>query len=319
MKNLIQLFVVIFISTQFSNAQTDVNLEINHTLNSSTSVMNTIEVNNLNQEFKITRLQYYVTGISVIHDGAQVLPISLDTVALINVSNEQTTTIPLGNLNVSSIEGVKFNIGVYAPVNNENPAQWPAGHPLAPQNPSMHWGWASGYRFVAFEGTAGNNFSQLWQFHGLGNGNYFEIDPVMVPSENIAGVETIKVEANYVNALKDLSISQGLISHGETGEAREVLLNFQSDVFGVTPSASINEYFANDVIIFPNPTNDNLSVTNLENVEKIELFTSNGKLVTSNFTSQSINLNLRLEETGIYFLKLYSFDGSVVTKKVVRN
>lgn len=319
MKNFIQFFVVIIISTQFSYAQTNVSLEINHTLNSSNPVMNTTEENNLNEEFKITRLQYYVTGISVIHDGGQALPISLDTVALINVSNELTTTIPLGNLNVSSIEGVKFNIGVYAPVNNENPAQWPAGHPLAPQNPSMHWGWASGYRFVAFEGTAGNNFSQLWQFHGLGNGNYFEIDPVMVPSENIAGIETIKVEANYVNALQDLVLSQGLISHGETGEAREVLLNFQNDVFGVAPTASISESFASDVVIYPNPSNSTINVNNLNNVEKIELFTSNGKLVNTIFISQSIDLDLELEEAGLYFLKFYSVDGNVESKKVVRN
>lgn len=125
----------------YNFAQTDVNLLIHHTLKGQNTVLQSTETNAQDEDYQITRLQYYITRITVIHDGNQETAISDDTVALINVANELNTTIELGAVNATNLEGVKFHIGVYSPVNNEDPTQWPSGHPLAPQNPSMHWGW----------------------------------------------------------------------------------------------------------------------------------------------------------------------------------
>ncbi len=253
MKNL--LLIVLLSTSVLLYSQTNFNLEIRHTLDDSNPVMNTIETNSETNDFKITRLQYYISRISIIHDGNQITSIDDSVAVLLNVNNELISTIPLGEQNISSVEGVKFHIGVYSPVNNEDPSLWPMSHPFAPQNPSMHWGWASGYRFVAFEGVSGMNFSQLWQFHGLGNVNYFEIEPVMTSSVDVSGTETIKISANYVDALSGIVISQGLISHGTTGEAVTVLENFRDFVFGLSGVLSVeNEEELLNFSILTNPS-----------------------------------------------------------------
>ncbi|MGB0933487.1 MAG: MbnP family protein [Lishizhenia sp.] len=316
MKNLFKLFAMVFIAANAVNAQQPINLEITHGLNGVNSVLNTIESNNLGENFQITRLQYYVSSITVIHDGNQSLPISLDTIALINVADELVSTIPLGNLNVTNVEGVEFKIGVYAPVNNEDPTQWPSDHPLAPQNPSMHWGWASGYRFVAFEGIAGTNFSQMWQFHGLGNSNYFEVDPVLTQTANINGVETIQVEANYVNALEDLAISQGLISHGETGPAKEVLLNFSKGVFGVKSSLNVDENKQQNIKIFPNPSAGNITLTGVEPNSTVYISDVLGKNIET-LTSSSSALNFNINRTGMFIVTVKNKNEELFTQRVI--
>ena len=69
---------------------------------------------------------------------------------LVNAS--EATEVDLGSHDVTNVEAVHFHIGVDSSVNHSDPASYPMGHPLAPVFPSMHWGWAAGYRFVAIEG-----------------------------------------------------------------------------------------------------------------------------------------------------------------------
>src|SRR5690606_7713783 len=150
MKSIVVLLV--FLSTGFvSRAQNDVELKIFHRLGAQDFQLNSTAENNLNNEFQVTRLEYYITRISVIHDGNQSTSIGDDTLALVDAADAISTTIPLGNLTITSVEEIRFHIGVYAPTNNADPSLQPMGHPLAPQSPSMHWGWAAGYRFVAME------------------------------------------------------------------------------------------------------------------------------------------------------------------------
>ena len=307
-------------------AQTDVNLEIRHTLNGVNTVMNTVETNNMNNDFKITRLQYYITRISIIHDGNQVTAIDDSIVALINVNDELTSTIPLGAQNFTSVEGVKFHIGVYSPVNNEDPTLWPTGHPLAPKNPSMHWGWASGYRFVAFEGVAGTNFSQLWQFHALGNNNYYETSPVMTSSEMVNGVETIKIQGNYVEALKGITISQGLISHGSTGSARTVLENFRDLVFyifGTQTALSVDEKVEDiNFRLAGNPSTNGFTSVMYDHSllgKTVKVFNVAGQEVLSETLDGSGVKNISIENKGIYFVTLMENNQAIKTLKLINN
>ena len=170
-KNL--LFILFALFTVTSNAQTDVTLKINHKLGAEDFELDAIGVNNLGHEFKASRLEYYVSRITIIHDGGTETAVPDEVIALVQPEAEISTSIPLGSFDVTSIESVKFHIGVYEPVNNEDPTLWPEEHPLAPKSPSMHWGWASGYRFIAYEGYGGAGFSQNFQLHGLGNEKLF--------------------------------------------------------------------------------------------------------------------------------------------------
>jgi hypothetical protein len=55
-------------------------------------------------------------------------------------------TVPAGNY-----LGIRFDIGVPASMNTSNPASFVYPHPLAIEQ-ATHWSWASGYRFVIFDG-----------------------------------------------------------------------------------------------------------------------------------------------------------------------
>ena len=321
MKKVILMALLTF--SVMSQAQTDFNLEIRHTLNSVNTVMNTVETNSMSHDFKITRLQYYITRISIIHDGNQTTSVGDDVVALLNVNDELISTIPLGALSISSVEGVKFHIGVYSPVNNEDPSLWPSTHPLAPKNPSMHWGWASGYRFVAFEGVAGTNFSQIWQFHCLGNNNYYEIDPVMTSSVPVNGVETIKIDANYVEALNNVSISQGAISHGSTGAAVTVLRNFRDLVFGPQISLSVEETEVDvKFALSANPSTNGITSILYDNSllgSTVKIYNMMGQEVSSDLLDGSGVKNISLENKGLFFISLTQNNKIIKTLKLINN
>ena len=225
--------------------------------------MNTIAQNNLLQDYKVTRLQYYITRISVVHDGGNVLAISDDTVALINANGNSFSTIELGDLNVTSIEGVKFHIGVYDPANNANPSLYESGHPLAPKSPSMHWGWAAGYRFLVYEGVGGANFSQTFQFHALGNANYFEVE-VPTTAQMVQNTLIIPIDADYVKGVESVDVASGTFAHGVDQEDLDVLTNFKNLVFtGSGDNLSIEKLQSNVHFIFTQIQFQVISILNM--------------------------------------------------------
>jgi len=55
--------------------------------------------------------------------------------------------IPQGNY-----VGLQFTMGLDSATNHGNPQVWPSDHPLNPNLNGLHWGWAGGYIFQAFDG-----------------------------------------------------------------------------------------------------------------------------------------------------------------------
>ena len=102
--------------------------------------------------------------------------------------------------------------------------------PLAPKSPSMHWGWASGYRFVALEGKSGDNFGQDFQIHALGNKNYFKQN-IPVEGKDVNGALLVTLNADYTKAVSGMDMNSGLIEHSENKEAATCLRLFQTSVF----------------------------------------------------------------------------------------
>src|SRR6056300_739408 len=208
-------------------AQKDVKLTINHKLGTKNFAFNTESQNDLGHKFKLSRLEYYISGISIIHDGGTETKVS--DVYILTKAN-QTDTILLGNLNVTSIESINFSVGVDPGVNNGDPAQWGSLHPLSPKFPSMHWGWASGYRFVALEGKSGSNFAQDFQIHALGDKNYFK-QSIPTSATDVNGALVVSLKADYTKAISQIGMANGLIEHSDSKEAATCLRNFQTKVF----------------------------------------------------------------------------------------
>jgi len=316
------IFTIIALTFAFSAySQTPVNLNIYHKLGTADFAYNQPSQNNMmNGNFKLTRMEYYMTKFTIIHDGGMITTVPSSVVAIVK-ANEQTS-IALGSFNVTNIEGIKFHIGVHTPVNHQDPSLQPSGTPLSFQSPSMHWGWTSGYRFVALEGKTGTAMNQTTELHGLGDANYFETT-VMAVGNLFNGEYFVNVDADYNRALENINISQGVVVHGENQEAAVMIANFKNYVF--TPSASLaglTESIAENTSVYPIPSNGSLTISTPTNFvgNSIKIFDLSGKLIQEHVLSDGQNkLEISLQNKGFYILDFYQNNDKLFSKKVLNN
>lgn len=302
-------------------AQNNIQLNIHHKLNGGNFEMNMASSNNINHNFNVTRMQYYISEISIIHDGKQELAIE-DLWILADASGP--TQVDLGDHAVDVVEEIHFHIGVDPDNNHADPASWPAGHPLAPVWPSMHWGWAAGYRFVAYEGKGGNGLSQLCQLHGLGDDNYFKTGVVLTSTVPVNNVVTINLDADYARALEDIALNGGVIVHGEYNEAKKCLENFRDYVFSeseeVNSTVDFSEVSSFDV--FPNPTETGettLFVSATENLAyEVAISDILGRQIQYfNEVKSNTSIDLNLNHSGMYIVNLIKEGQVIISKKIV--
>tara|TARA_B100000900_G_scaffold415248_1_gene444424 strand:- start:7294 stop:8241 length:948 start_codon:yes stop_codon:yes gene_type:complete len=289
-------------------------LNFHHMMDGQYVTDSLLGINNLGNQFKFNRIQYYVDDIQIIYNQADTF--TYPEVLLINGLEEELTSVDLGALSFDSITAVRFAVGVAPDVNNLDPSTYPAAHPLAPKSPSMHWGWAAGYRFVCAEGVGSSAFNQIFELHGLGNTNYAM--QTIATSGTLVGSDTVVVdiEADYAQLVRDIEVAQGTISHGETGDAYQSLKNLNNKVFkSVEGNAAMTQkelIFAN-LYVFPNPSNGRLVVTGIEGAA-IEVFNGLGSKIYSQRATTSTRIILT--DAGIY-LMVVSKDGITTTKKLI--
>lgn len=321
MKKITLLLFLLLISL-CTLAQKNVVLKIYKKLGANTFALNQASQNDISQNFKITRMDYYLSGFTIIHDGGMqtVVPASTRILVKGNANVNQS----LGSFNVTKVEGIKFHIGVENPINNGDPAIWAVPNPLAPQSPSMHWGWSAGYRFVALEGKSGTTFVTTFEMHGLGNANYFETT-VMAPGINSGNDATLNIDADYNLALKTINVNAGAIDHGVDATDLTVLQNFRDFVFKPNPAFLANTNFnINQAInIYPNPSNNN--IVNLIISDSSINFTSavvvdvTGKTIDTFSLVNKTKLEMNLKTKGFYIIKFYSESNNVANHKLLIN
>lgn len=301
-------------------AQTPVNLNIYHKLGAADFAFNQPSQNNISNDFKLTRMEYYMTKFTIIHDGGMLTAVPSNVIALVK-ANEQTS-IALGSFNVTNIEGVKFHIGVHTPINHDDPGLQPAGSPLAFQSPSMHWGWTSGYRFVALEGESGSGMNQTLQLHGLGDGNYIETT-IMATANSWNGELYINMDADYNRALESINIASGLIVHAENAEAATMVGNFHSDVFSASADlAGVEEFVAEQTSVYPIPSNGSLTVETPSTFvgSNVQVYSLSGRMISDSQLNNGINkLEISIEEPGMFILEFFNGDQKLFSKKVLNN
>ncbi|MEQ9187545.1 MAG: T9SS type A sorting domain-containing protein [Cryomorphaceae bacterium] len=305
------LFIALFASLALSHsvsAQNNILLKINHVLDGEDFAFNTASETPDGRVFDLDRMEYYISEISVTHDGGMVTAFE-DLWILVDAS--YATNEFLGQESIEVVESVSFSIGVDPDHNHLDPSSWPSGHPLYHQSPSMHWGWTAGYRFVAMEGMGSENLNQVFEIHALGDENYFE-NSVDLTAEAENGNITIALFADYAQALKGVNTDNGLISHGSTGSSITVLENFRDHVFAselqvdsdtndTVPeipagihSSENNRLFA----VYPNPAeNGTIQITSLESSTDgmLSLYDLAGNLLSQQGTA----LNKDVEWSGV--------------------
>ncbi len=315
MKKLYTLFVMAFLAGSMF-AQSNFELQINHKLGVSPFQMNTSATNNNNVQFDVSRLQYYISQITLIHDGAQETTIP-GTWFLVDAGNHFQAS--LGNHPITTLEGIRFGVGVESSVNHLDPSSYAANHPLAPKSPSMHWGWSAGYRFVAMEGNGGTNLSQSYEIHALEDQNYF-LTTVNTSGFSGSNGTIIALDADYAMALKNIDVSTGPITHGGFGEAITLLENFRDDVFTASTIVGLEaELSQQELMIAPNP----VAASGLVRVEGefgteavVTVTDLSGKVIQEKLVSGEVAI-LEVTVAGYYLVSLKKQGETVATRKLM--
>jgi hypothetical protein len=327
--------LILLVLTSALYAQNSVRFEIIHKLHGEDFAFNKETFNDQGFIFNADRLQYYISEISVTHDGGVITEFE-DVWILVNAG--MSTDALLGTDSIDSIESISFHIGVDPAHNHLDHTMYSSSHPLGPKNPQMHWGWTAGYRFVAMEGDIGSELDNNYQFHALGDGNYFE---TTVPASAVVqnGVVRVQVYANYSNALNGLSnIEDGFVLHSEIGECITVLENFRDNVFSMEPPADtvmpviIDTIDTTDVTgimvisleeinVYPNPAKNEFWIQSrhLGNGAFIEIVSLDGAVIERRQLSpEATRLGTESLLNGIYILKIQK-DGwpATMNKRIV--
>ena len=311
-----KIFTVIAVSlSMMAFAQTNVYFKINQKLDGNTFAYSTGTSNSLSNNYDFTRLQYYISQITLTYDGGQDTVLS-DWYLLVDAG--QAVNELLGSFNFTTLESVSFGIGVDGSKNHADPSTYVSGHALGFQSPSMHWGWSAGYRFAALEGNVG---IQGWQLHALGDKNY-GIATVTTAGTMIGGDLVVALDANYEEILHDITVSSTLNYHGEDLQAPTALGNFQTNVFTQgSATVSLNEY--NDEVSFslaPNPSNGVVRVM-LDKQQGSDYSVSVSDITGREILRQAVDSNgndqLSINYAGLYTISLLKQGRVISTQKLI--
>lgn len=328
MKKIITIAFTLLITISLS-AQTNFILDIDHKSGDKAFDPAKTAKNDLGNDFNVARLEYYISKISILHDGGKETE-AKDVYALINpVSSASATSteVLLGKYsNITTVEGIKFHIGVNPEVNNQDPTQWPAAHPLAPKMPSMHWGWTAGYRFVAMEGKSGSGVSNIYEFHALGNDYYYTVQ-IPLTAQDVFGQMRMQLKADYTKTLNSIDISTGKITHGVGAETVTLLQNFRDEVFTSSTGqknilASVAKTVSpNAMAVYPNPSTGTVSIDVTDkslDITSIEITDITGKVIqTIAATNWTTATNTTLTVKGVYLVNMMSNQQRLLTKKLI--
>ena len=322
MKCMLLLFASFLIFFNRGDSQNQVFLHIHHLLGEDSFSIDSPSTNNLDQPFSVSRMEYYVSGISIIHDGGVVTQV--DSMWIL-VNAKTPVEVDLGNYPIEEVEAIHFYIGVDPDHNHLDPASFDPSHPLAPKNPSMHWGWVSGYRFMAFEGFSGPQLHETIQLHGLGDQNYIKtrLNLSAFPQNNRIDIH---IDADYARVLEDIDVDAGIVVHGEGLEAQQALENFRNYVFSPSqlPSAVSDFSFVNRFEVYPNPALHGETTICLDADEShtydILIADALGKQVAYHKEiTPGIQLYLKLNNKGIYYIQLITDGQPAMSRKLISN
>lgn len=294
---------------------TEVNLNIDYNVDGEVFNLNQQYTNSKGIKYKVIRLEYYMCQFEL--DGQ---PLNGTYV----LANGNTSKYFLGNLDIEQVETVQLSLGVEK-VNNigVDPNMYDVFHPLAPKNPSMHWGWAAGYRFWAIEALTDpdgdGEYDKSFQYHILGDESFRTLSlDVNADKEN--GKIDIMVDFNIQKLLAPVDMAQFGIFHEFYNNSKEV----QELVDNITTSGAISsqavtsvEVVNNNLTISPNPTTEYLNVGNEYLNSNYDIVSMSGnKVLSGNIISNQIKLEAI--PTGTYIVRIFDNNGVLNTAKFVK-
>jgi hypothetical protein len=242
MKLLFRKAVVVALGlvTSLGFAQTQINLQLNHTYNDQAIVYGESYVDAQNRAVEFSRSRYYLSSFEVVHDGGQVT--SLDDVYVLAHAN--ISSYDLGSYNIESVERLRFNVGVDYDANHDNSSNYTSSHPLGPQSPLMDWGWPSGYFFFDLNGAADGNdngtANSNFEFRGFGD-NLLRSVELNYSASVASGIINLPTQVSLDRWIGQQDLVQIGINHGSTPAHSTYMNNINSNsVFTTGAAASIS-------------------------------------------------------------------------------
>jgi hypothetical protein len=172
------------------------------------------------------------------------------------------------------------------------------------------------------EGKAGSALDQVYEVHALGDNNY-KIQQISTTGLPQGSDLVVSLTADYAKALDGVDVNSGLIRHGTSGEAVDLLDNFALKVFtsheGNGSVLSVeHSVLEKEPRIYPNPS---AGILNIDHPGQWawQLFDLTGREVRSGECTgaQDAPLSLDIRESGTYLIRLTGSDGRVHTRKII--
>jgi hypothetical protein len=278
--------------------------------------------------FELDHFDYYLSSVKITHDGGQILTLPQE-VYLIEPNNY---TIYLGYLNVTDIESIEFGVGVPENLNTINGADaidivsYPVGHPLSFQEPSMHWGWSSGYMHMIVGGLADSNNDgdpdKIFQIHSLGNNTYATVTLPVIESNSYPDQIDINLNCNLDIWLTGADLKTVDIAHGTSGINYTVMHN--AEILGVfdqsmNASTTVINASAGKVWFFNHSNAMEIFWEGIKDLAGYELIDVQGRIVESGSETAIKGSRTIDVAQGAYQLRFFDSNGLELKKiNVVR-
>ena len=315
MKKILSLTFVILFNYIIKGQNKEVAVVINHLYDGEVLNFDNTYIVGDNIPIRFDRIEYYIHLNSLI-SNQNIATDLIDKYILVNANQN--------NYNIGEIElldddliSLNFNIGVEYNLNHADPSLQDPSHPLAPQFPSMHWGWAAGYRFAALEGMIDKNqdsvMETVFQYHPVDDSYYSDTITCNGIIENENNV-TIFINANYDRLIENIGTDEGGVYHGIHEENGLLMDNFsRNNVFTVPENLNLKETYVSNAI-FPNPFSNTIQL-NLNENSIVKVYNSLGLIVDEfKFDKGQQQINTETFLNDIYILSIQSKSGNEYIK-----
>ena len=277
MNHLFTFLFALTLSTSMFAQTKEVIIKMNHLYNGTPfTIDSTYEVDG-GVAIEFSRMEFYLHINSLVNTNNESVELD-DSYILVN---PEQNNYSLGNHEISDINTLLFHIGVSPEVNHNDPASLENTHPLAPQQPSMHWGWAAGYRFIAIEAMLDKDqdgiLEAVIQYHAVDDAYYTSLSISDASVETETSI-TFHLDVNYDKMFENINTSNAGVFHGSYQQNQSLIDNIaENNVFSVTENLSIEEVNTLGTI-YPNPFIDILNLE-LQLNSSIHLYNTLGAII----------------------------------------
>lgn len=130
-----------------------------------------------------------------------------------------------------------------------------------------------------------------------------------------------KLTGNYLTSIemRNLLKKTGIKSKNNTKNIG-IFPDLKAAINKLNTSLSLDEHYASNVFVYPNPTNNSININQLnKEVKQIFLYNINGQLLLKKtITSKNNTINVSHLAKGVYFMKI-SHKNRTLIKKIIKN